>query len=221
MSNTPEQHVSAEVKRWRNRRQLSADALAKRVARFGGRLSRQAISKIENGERGVSLNEVLLLAAALAVPPPLLFMPLDSAEPIAVTPTQRLLPSEAWEWLAGDLGFGDFGDEWSEARRGVRLHQALRHAQGQWGEAELEFRVASASGNASRIAKAQERRADALREMAKALEALMEEGLIHPAQQRQSHPDSMLWLCVDQMLELGLLKNAGAFARSAEERNGG
>lgn len=46
----------------------SAQRLADQVVAEGGDLSRQAISKIENGDRKVSLVEAIQLSAALGVP---------------------------------------------------------------------------------------------------------------------------------------------------------
>jgi transcriptional regulator with XRE-family HTH domain len=107
---------------WRNRRGISAEQLARRIADLGGRLSRVAITEIETGRRRrISLDEALLLAAALNVPPPLLFFPFESGELVAVTPRSVIHPDLAYQWLVGD-GWLAATDrtatgtlEWSEA----------------------------------------------------------------------------------------------------------
>jgi transcriptional regulator with XRE-family HTH domain len=72
----PERVVAWAVRRHRdNRLHISAQELADRVTEAGGKLSRQAISKIENGDRGISVAELLVLARALEVPPLLLLYP--------------------------------------------------------------------------------------------------------------------------------------------------
>lgn len=214
MTLTPEGHVSAELKRWRDRRNLSAAELATRVATYGGKLSRQAISKIENGERGVSLDEVLQLALALTVPAPLLFMPLDGSELLEISPGVKVHPEDAWEWMAGEMSIVS-GDginhllEWNEAVRSVNLHKQLFAAQAEWSEASRLFRVASASGSQPRVSAARERQVDALRAMADALNALARDGLL--VRRRKDFPRSRFWWGVDEMLELGLLDQPEMF----------
>src|SRR5262245_28616402 len=93
------------LRMYREMRSLTAEQFADRVAASGGKLDRQAISKIERGVRGVSLDEWLMLAFALNVPPLLLFLPLGNQEErIAVTPIPGLaLPAaNAWRWVIGD-----------------------------------------------------------------------------------------------------------------------
>ena len=68
MGQTPTLNLQRQIRVWRERRNLSAQALADRIAKIGGTLSRVAISKIENGDRGATVEEWLLLAHALAVP---------------------------------------------------------------------------------------------------------------------------------------------------------
>lgn len=119
---------------WRERRNgLSAQQLADRIAQLGGKLGRVAISEIENGRRGVSLDEALLLAAALNVPPPVLFFPLTSGEHVAVTPSSVIHPDLAIRWLVGEdplastertaIGLHEWSEAaWSEAARPLRLY---------------------------------------------------------------------------------------------------
>ncbi len=85
----------------RARRQLSAEALAKRVKALGGGLDRAAISKIETGARGVSLDEALLLAVALDVAPLHLFVPRDDAQPVALTPSLTASAPQVRQWVRG------------------------------------------------------------------------------------------------------------------------
>lgn len=98
----PSEVLAEQVKVWRDRRRLSAQGLADRIRDLGGSLSRVAISKIENGDRGVSLDEWLQLAHALAVPPVLLFVDLRSGNPVAVAPQVVLHPWLVWEWATGE-----------------------------------------------------------------------------------------------------------------------
>lgn len=67
--------LAARVREMRTRQGLTQQDLSERVHALGGALDRVAIIKIENGNRGVALDEVLLLAAALQVAPVQLMSP--------------------------------------------------------------------------------------------------------------------------------------------------
>lgn len=80
----------------------SAQDLADRVKELGGRLDRAAISKIESGTRNVSLDEAVLLAAALDVAPVHLLVPLDDAAQVQIVPSRKpVTATAAREWVRG------------------------------------------------------------------------------------------------------------------------
>ena len=80
----------------------SAEKLEQKVKALGGKLDRAAISKIENKTRGVSLDEALLLAAALDVAPVHLFISLDDEDLIQVAPGLEPVPADvARDWVRG------------------------------------------------------------------------------------------------------------------------
>lgn len=85
------------------RLRLTAQQLADRVAEIGGALSRQAISKIENGNRGVSVNELVVLAKALGTSPLMLLFPEGThSGPV------ELLPGQVFDiWQAALLFTGE------------------------------------------------------------------------------------------------------------------
>lgn len=85
----------------RARRQLSAQQLAAKVRKLGGTLDRAAISKIETGARGVSLDEAVLLAVALDVAPVHLLTPRRDDQQVAVTPTTEVPAIAARRWVRG------------------------------------------------------------------------------------------------------------------------
>jgi len=101
---SPEQAVAQEVRAWRNRRNLTAQELADKVTELGGSMSRQAISKLENGDRKITLDELGVLAAALGVPPVLLVIPLGKASTVELYPGSG--PIDAWKaltWWTGEF----------------------------------------------------------------------------------------------------------------------
>ena len=84
-------------------RRMSAQALADRCAELGLPIARVAITKLENGIREkVSVAELLVLAAALDVPPALLIFPVGREKTVEALPARPLDPWHATLWLSGD-----------------------------------------------------------------------------------------------------------------------
>ncbi len=84
----------------RHRRRLSVRALSDRLAKLGVRLLPSGITKIEQGGRGVDVNELVALAIALNVSPTRLLLPDGAADDwVQLTPAVRVQAWEAWEWM--------------------------------------------------------------------------------------------------------------------------
>lgn len=98
----PETVLRIEIRAQRGHQGLTAQQLADRVAEVGGKLTRQAISKIENGDRGVSLDELLVLARALRVPPILLLFPVGKRETVEALPDMVTSTADAMHWFTGE-----------------------------------------------------------------------------------------------------------------------
>lgn len=97
------QVVADRVKYYRKLMGWSQQDLADELEKLGHPLNRMTLSKIERGarERIVSLVDALALAAALNVPPPLLFLPLGVEERVAITPKVVVHPQLVVDWIAG------------------------------------------------------------------------------------------------------------------------
>lgn len=65
---TDRNSVGATVKRFRHQQNLTQEDLAGRAAAVGWSISRDAVKRIERGEREITDIELRLLAAALRVP---------------------------------------------------------------------------------------------------------------------------------------------------------
>jgi transcriptional regulator with XRE-family HTH domain len=105
---SPEEVLVHQLRAWRRRRGLTAQELADRVARSGGNLSRQAISKIETGDRKVTPDELYSLAYVLDVPPLLLTLPLGVQPDVQIL--GHAVPTwQAFKWSMGEVGI-DGGD---------------------------------------------------------------------------------------------------------------
>jgi transcriptional regulator with XRE-family HTH domain len=186
--------LAAQLPVWRERRNgLSAQQLADRIADLGGKLGRVAISEIENGRRGVSLDEALLLAAALNVPPPILFFPLGTGEHVAITPTSVIHPDFASRWLAGvqplaatdrsAMGLVEWGranDEWNAAGKPLRLYDDHREAFRKAQEADNHVRRARAVKDPDGERKARYRFIDRLQELVDVRDKMRAEDMSPP-----------------------------------------
>jgi transcriptional regulator with XRE-family HTH domain len=85
---------------------LTASELARRTAELGYPISRGAIAKIESNSRSgkVDVAELLVLSAALDIPPALLLFPYFRRSQI-VLPNLLAVGSEAVRWMSGQTSF--------------------------------------------------------------------------------------------------------------------
>jgi transcriptional regulator with XRE-family HTH domain len=143
---SPEVILGEQLASFRSRQGLTADQLAERVVQIGGpAYDRATISKIENGQRGVSLNEAFIFAAALRVAPINLFVPVKNDLKFELTPMITTTPSYARPWVRGELPLAGLEDKafWTEVpdeqwrKRSARLVEAQQGVQ----KAERRLRV--------------------------------------------------------------------------------
>ncbi len=199
----PTEVLQGQVRVWRDRRKLSAQGLADRIADIGGSLSRVAISKIENGDRGVTVDEWLQLAHALAVPPPLLFLDLEAGTYVRVAPAVEIHPWLAWEWVVGNEPpiMSDRTvtrvEEFGRARTAITLYREERAAAAAVHDAASAIRAAEYAGDEAAVRGARTAHVEALRELARCLDAMVENDIHPPAKPRD-------W--VDTMQSLKLLR---------------
>ncbi|MEV0217228.1 helix-turn-helix transcriptional regulator [Micromonospora sp. NPDC050695] len=186
----PSEVLGRQVKVWRDQRKLSAQGLADRIRDLGGTLSRVAISKIENGDRGVGLDEWLQLAHALAVPPPLLFVDLQSGADVAVAPGVVLHPWLLWEWATGEQpplvrapeggAYASRVEEFGRAKTAIHIYRREGAAGRAINRAESDLSAAEYTGDEGQLLAARSAYVDALREMAKALDDMIEHDMTPP-----------------------------------------
>lgn len=95
--------VARNVAELRDQRRLSVRALSERLTDVGHPILASGISKIENGERKVSVEDLLALAVTLDVSPVRLLLPgRDDGDPIALTSTRSAVWQAAWRWAVGE-----------------------------------------------------------------------------------------------------------------------
>lgn len=107
------QVVAGRVTRYRRERGWSQQRLADEMSELGYPINRVTLAKLESGvsresrtrAENVPLREVLVLAAALNVPPVLLFIPLGEDDLVELTPNSVVHPHVALEWVIGEGPF--------------------------------------------------------------------------------------------------------------------
>lgn len=75
--------------------------LASALAAAGTDLGEPAVTRMERGTRGISLDEAMAIAAVLGVSPLHLFVPLDNDEELDVAPAIRVAALDARAWVRG------------------------------------------------------------------------------------------------------------------------
>jgi transcriptional regulator with XRE-family HTH domain len=100
--------IATEVRRYRKDRRLSAQQLSDRCAKLGMEIPRSTLADLENGRRSkVTVAELLVLAAALDVPPVLLVAPLGRQPKSEILPGRELPTRDAVLWLSGVAGLSE------------------------------------------------------------------------------------------------------------------
>lgn len=201
---TPGQYLGKQVRFWREQRKISAQALATRCAELGATaLTRAAISKIEVGQRSVSVNEWLQLAHALAVPPPLLFLDLKNGQPVKIAERSVLAPWLAWQWVIGDEPpilterTVTRAEEWMQARTAINLYASQQDASRAVDDANSNIRAAGYAGDDAGLKAGRAELVTALRAVAECLDEMVRIGMTPPEKPAQ-------W--VETIRELGLSK---------------
>lgn len=159
--------------------------LAGETSKLGYPINRVTLSNIERGgtrAENVSLAEAMVLAAALNVPPPLLFLPLGEEDRVAITPSVKVHPHLVLDWITGDEPFVYSNRRardvktWTKHSTPMWLFQQLRRRQEAAQEAENQSRFAEGE----RAAVAAERFDGALRQLDQHLVYMEREGLRVP-----------------------------------------
>ncbi|MFN3003253.1 helix-turn-helix domain-containing protein [Mycolicibacterium wolinskyi] len=138
--------VGKEVQRLRKSSGLTAQQLGDRTEKLGLKMTRQAISDLENGRRRyVTTAELVVLAAALNTSPVVLIYPAPYDEMIEVLPGVEASKFTAAEWFSAKTWFGVAekpGDDpvakWQDAVNKLNLNRRLADLQQQRTRAQLE-----------------------------------------------------------------------------------
>lgn len=103
MDNPIAARVAANVKQLRKDRGLKLSEVAGRVTDLGRPMSLNTVSKIERGERQVSVDDLVALAIALDVSPNrLLLTPTSGEERVELTRDSGATAETVWRWATGE-----------------------------------------------------------------------------------------------------------------------
>jgi transcriptional regulator with XRE-family HTH domain len=94
--------VATNLAALRRRRDVTVRGLSERLARLGVSLQPSGITKIEQGQRSVSVDDLVALAVALNVSPARLLLP-DAYDdsPAQLTPEVAVPSARSWRWAEG------------------------------------------------------------------------------------------------------------------------
>ena len=109
------ERVAANVESLRKRQSMTLKGLSERMGELGQPVSLNGLSKVENGERRVDVDELIALAIALRVNPSTLLLPdLGDTEQVALTPTLTHEAWAVWQWADGIAPLPtSYGDEYN------------------------------------------------------------------------------------------------------------
>lgn len=123
---SPGKIVAEQIKHHRLRRQMSQTELAEAMTAQGIKMHQPTVANIENGQRKVTVDELLLFAVALGVPPGMLLFGVGQEPAVALTPSSTVHPHLAHQWLEGEMEL-DAGDpRWGEVSRPLTMFKELR-----------------------------------------------------------------------------------------------
>lgn len=122
--------VAAQVRYWREQRGMTALQLARRTDQLGYHLPRSILANLENNRRDtISVAELLILAAALDVPPVLLIAPVGRERDLEVLPGTPATPWRVRGWIHGAVELqyqGSSAALWQQSRRAIALYDIHR-----------------------------------------------------------------------------------------------
>lgn len=149
-------HVAANLRSARQAIGMDLRTFAEQVRAAGRAMSPSALSKIENGDRRVDVDDLTVLAYILQTTPAALLTPPEGAPPPTGVPTERFNTEELRAWVRGQTKFTTedlaryWKDEYFSAVSSIHYYEnlMLQYADGRDGNTmhrnTYEERLASA-----------------------------------------------------------------------------
>jgi transcriptional regulator with XRE-family HTH domain len=130
------EHVAANLRKLRQSTGVDLRELSARIKATGRLISPSALSKIENGDRRVDVDDLTVFAYALETTPATLLAPPDDGPVPAGVPEDQYLPEEIHAWVQGrvKLTTADLVRYWTDEAHTsqgyiYRFKDLIRHQQ--------------------------------------------------------------------------------------------
>lgn len=143
-NNLPVRSLEAEfacrLRDLRQARNMSRKDLARRCAEAGAPVfTEMVITRLENGQRRVNLDDVYALAYVLGVSPLAMYTPASGDADVALTATVTAPAASVYEWTVGERPAPTSGDVNQTARQAarLRLYQSIPYASRTYGALDL------------------------------------------------------------------------------------
>lgn len=198
MAEKPSEVFGRRLKYYRQRRSWSQDDLARELDRVGRTIDRAQITRMENGKRGISLDDAIEIAWALGLPPALLYLPLGEADDIALAPDVHVHPDLARKWVIGaepstdSARYARMPGEWKADMAVWWWHDELDKAVRRVRDAARAVRSAEYVGNVEQLEGAKLEHVAALQELAGVLDEMRGRGWLVPEIHYQMAEDMRL-----------------------------
>lgn len=182
MSDTPadwpaelSRRIGAAIYDTRESQNVSAVKLAARTAELGYPIHRVAISKLESGERAITVPELVILAAALNTVPLALLLPGTVDETIEILPDNPMSGATAIGWFTGTTSATPAGVErdrsaTSRLELTIRLNEVNEHLEIQQRNLRQTELALEAFTMRDELRERQQERVEHTRELVKSLE---------------------------------------------------
>ncbi|MFC7483383.1 helix-turn-helix domain-containing protein [Luedemannella flava] len=141
--------IATAIRYWRDQRGMTAKDVEAATWRLGHRVPKSVIVNLENRRReSISVAELLIVAAALEVPPILLLAPLGRSESVEVLPDIGATPWQVRGWVHGAFVPPYEGlsyERWRYAQIILGLHDVHRALVKRYMNAEERLRLIARS----------------------------------------------------------------------------
>jgi transcriptional regulator with XRE-family HTH domain len=168
-----------QVRVARERQNLTQQAVADRLEDdHGVKMHATMLGRIESGERRVHIDEIPALALALNVPLAALLLPVSADGDFQASPTTRLTPYDAWQFLHSTArpqlgGATPYEGLWADARGALDALRAFADALDAWTLARSRVQAAKREGaSGAAVARVEDDYADAVFDLADAIDAV-------------------------------------------------
>ncbi|MGP4097959.1 helix-turn-helix domain-containing protein [Nonomuraea sp. KM90] len=193
---TPSDVVGRQIQVHRDRLGITREQLAEECAKLGApQLTFAALTNIETGRknpktgvrrREISVDELLVIAYALAVPPLLLLFPLEGPKPALTPPHWKggLNPYAAWRWAMGEEPPGHMQEDGQARADFSTIAKTGKDRFEAWREVVYPVELYRSLRDAEEVVRARkdaESRAAAFVELAKVLDQMIKAGISVPA----------------------------------------